>query len=140
MTTRYNYKWVAPEKKSDPIKRDYELIKIIEPVSFNDDGKTIKEYVEREEYVCHESLWSDFIKSFDLGSVSEQVINHLTKGTPLVTGHVLPDGDYTPESLLKGAAVKREMESKGITIDMLVAAFKEAQSQSEPVKESEVAQ
>lgn len=129
MITRYSYKWKKPEKKAEPIKKEYEYIKVIEPISFNED-KSVKEYKEREEYILHETLWADFINSFDIGSVSEQIINHLTKGTPLVTAHVLPDGDYTSQSLLKGAEVKREMDSKGITLDMIVEAVKKANNEA----------
>lgn len=136
MITRYNYKWQKPVIISEPIKEDYELVRIIEPVSFNED-KSIKEYKERFEYVVKQTKWADFIKSFDIGSISEQVMNHLTKGTPLVTGHTLPHGDYTPEAIEKGAKLKRELESKGITFDMLVSAYKEAQkSIDEPISEN----
>lgn len=136
MLTRYNYKWTKPEKISCPVKEEWKLVKRIEPISFNED-KTIKEYREIEEYVCSKSKWSDFIESFNLGSVSEQVINHLTKGTPLVTAHTLPDGDYTSDALLKGAAIKREMAAKGITLEMLIDALS---SKVEEKKESEVAE
>lgn len=137
MITRYNYKWEKPVKVSTPVREEFELITVIEPISFNDD-KTIKEYKEIQKYVCHKTKWSDFIKSFDIGSPSEQVLNHLEKGTPLITGHTLPDGDYTKESLLKGAEIKRVIESNGITLDMIVEAIRKA---NEPVekKESEVA-
>lgn len=136
MTTRYNWKWSAPVKKSEPIKEEWELVTIIEPISFNED-KTIKEYKEVQKYVCHKTKWHDFIKSFDIGSPSEQVMNHLEKGTPLITAHTLPDGDYTKENLLKGAAIKREMESQGITLDMIVEAVKRA-NEEKKVDESEV--
>ena len=43
MITRYNFKWSKPDKISCPIKEDFELIKVIEPISFNED-KTINEY------------------------------------------------------------------------------------------------
>lgn len=136
MNTRYNYKWKKPEKVSSPIKEDYELIKIIEPISFNED-KTIKEYKEIDSYKCHKSKWHDFIQSFNLGTVSEQVLNHLKKGTPLVTAHTLPAGDYTPDALLKGAEIKREMSSKGITLEMIYDALTKANEK--PIsQESEV--
>ena len=45
MITRYNFKWSKPDKISCPIKEDFELIKVIEPISFNED-KTINEYKE----------------------------------------------------------------------------------------------
>lgn len=133
MITRYNFKWKEKQFVSSPVKEEWELVTIIEPISFNED-KTIKEYREIEKYVLHKSLWSDFIKSFDLGSISQQIFNHLEKGTPLVTSHVLPDGDYTPEALEKGAAIKMEMAAKGITLEMLVDAFKKANEQ--PAEES----
>lgn len=139
MTTRYNYKWVAPEKKSEPIKIDYELVKRIKPISFNED-KSVKEYVEEEIYVEKKTKWADFIKSFNIGSISEQVMNHLTKGTPLITGHTLPAGDYTPSSLLKGAEIKREMESKGITLEMIYEALTKQVASSVKVQESEVSE
>jgi len=122
MITRYNYKWSAPEEKSSPVKLDYELVTLIEPISFNED-KTVKEYREVSKYVIKKSLWADFIKSYDLGTVSDQVMNHITKGTPLVTSSTLPPGDYTPSSLLKGAEIIREMRSKGITLEMLEEAL-----------------
>lgn len=123
MITRYNRKWSAPEKKSQPIKYEYELVTILEPISFNED-KTIKEYKEVSKYVVKKTKWKDFIKSFDLGSPSEQFLNHLSKGTPLVTAHTLPYGDYTKDNLLKGAEIVREFAKKGITIDMLEAYIK----------------
>lgn len=123
MITRFNRKWVKPVKVSEPIKYEYELVTIIEPISFNED-KTIKEYKEVSKYVCKKSKWKDFIKSFDLGSPSEQVMNHLTKGTPLVTAHTLPYGDYRSDNLLKGAEIIREMTSKGITLEMIEASLK----------------
>lgn len=138
MITRYNYEWKKPERVSSPIKEDYELIKIIEPISFNDD-KTIKEYKENDSYKLKKSKWCDFIKSFDLGSVSDQVFNHLKKGTPLVTAHTLPSGDYTSESLLKGAEIKREMSSKGITLEMIYDALTKANEKKIDSSESEVA-
>lgn len=125
MITRTNpyFKWVAPVKVSTPIKEEYELVTIIEPISFNED-KTIKEYKEITKWKCKNSKWSDFIKSFDIGSIQEQVMNHLTKGTPLITAHTLPAGDYTQASLLKGAEIVREMNSKGITLEMIEEALK----------------
>ena len=124
MITRYNFKWTMPKKKSCPVKIEYEYITLIEPISFNED-KTIKEYKEVGKYVEHKSLWKDYIKSFDLGSISDQVINHITKGTPLVTAHTLPAGDYTKDSVLKGAEIVREMRAKGITLDMIESALKQ---------------
>lgn len=123
MITRYNYKWKMPEKVSSPYRIEYELVTTIEPISFNDD-KSIKEYKEISKYVEKKSLWEDYIKSFDLGSISEQVLDHITKGTPLVTAHTLPPGDYTKESLLKGAEIIREMRLKGLTLDDIENAMK----------------
>ena len=136
MITRYNRKWEKPEKKSCPIKEEYELIKVIEPISFNED-KTIKEYREIESYKVKKTKWSDFIASFDLGSVSEQVLNHLQKGTPLITAHTLPDGDYTKESIMKGAEIKQVLDSKGITLDMLLEAYNVSLEEKKEVKEGE---
>ena len=89
MTSRFNWVWTAPVLQSTPIKIDYEAKSKIIPISFNDD-KSVKEYVEETIFVEKKSKWKDYIKSFDLGSPSEQVISHLTKGTPLVTAHTLP--------------------------------------------------
>lgn len=122
MTTRYNRKWSAPKRISCPLKEEYQLVTVIEPISFNDD-KTVKEYKEISKYVVKKSKWADFIKSYDLGSPSEQVISHLTKGTPLITTHTLPAGDYTPQSLLKGAEIVREMKAKGVTLEMIEQAL-----------------
>lgn len=134
MTTRYNRKWSAPEIKSSPFKEEYQLITLIEPISFNED-KTVKEYKEISKYVVKKSKWTDFIKSYDLGSPSEQVISHLTKGTPLITAHTLPAGDYTPQSLLKGAEIVREMKAKGVTLEMIEQAL--ASPKKEEEKEGE---
>ena len=129
MISRYNRKWSAPVLQATPDKIEYELITIIEPISFNPD-KTIKEYREKSSYVEKRTKWKDFIKSFDIGSPSEQVMNHLTKGTPLITAHTLPAGDYTPQNLLKGAEIVREMKAKGITLDMIETAFNMPDSNS----------
>lgn len=122
MISRYSYKWVEPIKRCTPIKIDYELCTKIVPVSFNDD-KSVKEYVEKEFYIERKSKWSDYIKSFDIGSPSEQVLNHLTKGTPLVTTHTLPHADFT--QLSKGAEALKFLRDKGITLDMLDRALRE---------------
>lgn len=136
MITRYNYKWKKPERISCPIRYEYELITIIEPISFNDD-KSIKEYKEIQKYNVRKSYWKDFIKSFDIGSISEQVMNHLTKGTPLITAHTLPDGDYTSESLIKGAEIVREMRAKGITLGMIEEALAQSKKgEATPVEAS----
>lgn len=120
MISRYSYKWVEPFKCSTPIKIDYELVKKIVPISFNAD-KSVKEYIEEEKFVERKSKWSDYIASFDIGSPSEQVLNHLTKGTPLVTTHTLPHADYT--QLSKGAEALRFLRERGITLDMLNSAL-----------------
>lgn len=130
MITRYNRKWLAPAVKSCPVKHDYELIKKIIPISFNED-KSVKEYKEEESWVDHKSKWCDYIKSFDIGSPSEQILEHLMKGTPLITAHSLPHGDYTSESLLKGAEIVREMKSKGVTLEMIESALKASTESSE---------
>lgn len=127
MISRYNRKWVKPKHKSCPVKEEYELVTIIEPISFNED-KTIKEYKEITKYVCKKSKWRDYIKSFDIGSPSEQIMNHLQKGTPLVTAHTLPAGDYTQKNLLKSAEIVREMQAKGITLDMIESALKSSEN------------
>lgn len=136
MNTRYNFKWTAPKVVESPIKEEFELITLIEPISFNDD-KTIKEYKEVQKYVVKKSKWNEFIESYDLGSPNEQLMNHFTKGTPLITSHTLPAGDYTPKSLLKGAEIVREMQAKGITLEMLESAYNEAKSQNAEASASE---
>lgn len=137
MITRYNYKWVKPVRISDSIKEDYELIKKIVPVSFNED-KSVKEYTEEISYKCTRSKWSDFVKSFDIGSVSDQVMSHLTKGTPLITAHTLPAGDYTHDAILKAAEFKRKLDESGLTIDELVSILnKKSDSSSIAVNDSD---
>ena len=71
-------------------------------------------------------------------------MNHLTRGTPLITAHTLPEGDYRSQSLLKGAEISNFLNSNGITLEMLEQYIKnggkvEASSTDTP-KESEVAQ
>ena len=51
-------------------------------------------------------------------------MDHIQKGTPLVTAHTLPAADYT--EIAKGAEIKREMAEKGITIDMIVKAVNDS--------------
>lgn len=135
MISRFNRKWTPPVKICCPDKLEYELVTIIEPISFNDDKKTIKEYKEIQKYVVRKTKWKDFIKSFDLGSPSEQVLNHIYKGTPLVTAHTLPAGDYRSETLLKSAEIVREMNSKGITLEMLEEALKGSSASVESSKD-----
>lgn len=133
MITRYNRKWSKPIEVSTPYKEEYELITLIEPISYNED-KTVKEYKEISKYVVKKSLWEDYIKSFDIGSIQEQVMNHISKGTPLITAHTLPAGDYTPESLLKGAEIVRQMNAQGVTLEMIESALK-SQSNEEAIEE-----
>lgn len=124
MNSRYNYKLPKPRDSSnDDEFSTFTLEKRIKVLSTNKDG-SVDKYVEESFWKEEKSSWGEYIKSFDLGSVQEQVINHLTKGTPLVTAHVLPPADYT--KLEKGAEIKREMAEKGITIDQIVSAVKEA--------------
>ena len=132
MITRYNRKWKKPEKKSCPEFVEYELIEQVKPLSYQDEAKTIvKEFETITIYKEKKRNWSDFIKSYDIGSVSEQVISHIKKGTPLITGHTLPPGDYTPESLKKGADIIRAMAENGITLEMLEEAYKAGDNSSQ---------
>ena len=124
MNSRYNYKLPKPRDSSkDDEFSTFTLEKRIKVLSTNKDG-SVDKYTEETFWKEEKSSWGEYIKSFDLGSVQEQVMNHLTKGTPLVTAHVLPPADYT--KLEKGAEIKREMAEKGITIDQIVNAVKEA--------------
>lgn len=123
MISRYSWKWEAPLLKETPIKIEYELKEKIIPISFNEDN-SVKEYKKEEVYVEKKSKWKDYIKSFDLGSPTEQVLRHLKTGEPLVTGHVLPHGDYTPQSILKGADIVRQMKANGVTLEMIESALK----------------
>ena len=129
MISRFNYK---PMVKRDSSKDDefstFTLVKQLKVLSTNKDG-SVDKYVEKSVWKEEKSKWSDFIKSYDLGSVSEQVINHLTKGTPLVTAHTLPAGDYT--TIGKGAQIKHEMAEKGITLEMILQAVKDSIKQKE---------
>lgn len=122
MISRFNYK---PPKKRDSSKDDeyitYTYVKRIKPLSFNDDG-SVDKYVEETYWKEEKNSRDEFVKSFDIGSVSEQVMNHLTKGTPLVTAHTLPPADYT--KLEKGAQIKRELAEKGISLEMIYDALK----------------
>lgn len=136
MITRFNYVPVAPRDTShDDEFYKYSYEKRIKAISNNKDG-SVKDYVEEFFWKKEKSSWKDFIESYDLGSTSKQVIDHLTKGTPLITAHTLPSGDYT--QLEKGAEIKREMAEKGITLDMLVQALKEANSVAEVKEEKKV--
>lgn len=124
MITRANYK---PVEKRDTSKDDefsnYSYEKKIIVLSTNKDG-SVDKFVEKNFWKEEKSSWSKYVESFNLGSVQEQVMDHLTKGTPLVTAHTLPAADYT--KLEKGAEIKREMSEKGISLEMLVQAFNDA--------------
>lgn len=133
MNTRFNY--VKPESRDssqDDVFYKWTLEKKIRVLNTQKDG-SVDNYVEEFIWKKEKCSWADFIKSYDIGSIQEQVMNHLTKGTPLVTAHTLPAGDYT--QLEKGAQIKREMAEKGITIDMIVQAIQEAAKPKEEVKE-----
>lgn len=124
MITRFNYVKVNPRDSStDDIFFKFSYVKRIKVLSTNKDG-SVDKYVEQSFWKKEKCSWKDFIASYDLGSVSEQVINHISKGTPLVTAHTLPAGDYT--QIEKGAQIKREMAEKGVTLEMLTQAFIEA--------------
>lgn len=126
MNTRFNYKLPEPRDSSqDDVRIIWKYVKKIKVLSTQKDG-SVDNYVEEGVWVKEKDSWSEFIKSFSLGSVSDQMINHVNNGTPLVTAHTLPAGDYT--KLEKGAEIKREMAEKGITYEMLVQAIKEANS------------
>ena len=137
MISRFSY--VKPKKRDfskDDEFETYEYIERIRVISTNKDG-SVDKYVKECVWVSEKSSWKDFIKSYDLGSVSKQVLDHLTKGTPLVTAHTLPPADYT--KLGKGAEIKREMEQKGITLDMVKQAISDMFiSKKEEVKKEEV--
>ena len=125
MISRFNYKPIKKRNSSNDDEFDsFTYEKEIEVISYKEDKKTVDKYREKSFWKKRKNSWSEFIKSFDLGSVQEQVMNHLTKGTPLVTAHVLPPADYT--KLEKGAQIKREMIEKGVSLEMVVAAVKEA--------------
>ena len=118
MNSRFNYK---PIKKRDSSKDDefskFDYVKKMRVISTQKDG-SVDKYEEEGFFKEEKSSWSEFINSYNLGSVSEQVLDHISKGTPLVTAHTLPSADYT--QLEKGARIKREMAEKGITFDSLV--------------------
>ena len=124
MITRWNYQ--APPKRDssqDDIFYTYKLVKKIKPITTNKDG-SVKDYTEEEYWEKEKNSWKEYSDSFSLGSVHEQVLNHLQKGTPLITAHTLPDGDYT--QLEKGAKIRKELAEKGLTLDMIMEAFKTA--------------
>lgn len=138
MNTRFNYQ---PPKSRDNSRDDefsnFEYKKKMRVISTQKDG-SVDKYEEISEFVEEKSSWSEFVESYNLGSVQEQVMDHITKGTPLVTAHTLPAGDYT--QLEKGAEIKREMAEKGITLDMITEAVSKAieqQAQQQVVKEGE---
>lgn len=124
MISRFNYE---ENKKRDSSKDDefskFSYEKRMKVLSTNKDG-SVDKYVEENYWKEEKGSWKEFMKSYDLGSPSEQVKDHIKKGTPLVTAHTLPYGDYT--TLEKGAEIKREMSEKGITLEMVVDAVKEA--------------
>lgn len=134
MSSRFNDE---PVKKRDSSHDDemikYEYKQRMKVLSTNKDG-SVDKYVEEGYWQEEKSSWSDFINSYDLGSVQEQVMSHIEKGTPLITAHTLPPADYT--KLEKGAEIKREMSEKGISIDQLVDAITSAMA--EKAKASEV--
>lgn len=133
MITRFNYQ---PVPKRDSSKDDvfykcsYE--KKIRVLSTQKDG-SVDKYTEEHFWKKEKCSWQDFIKSYNLGSVCQQVMDHLTKGTPLVTAHTLPAGDYT--QIEKGAEIKREMAEKGLTLDMIVNAVNEKLQAEKQVKQ-----
>ena len=137
MISRFSRKWTPPIPQSCPIKVEYELKTKIHPISFNDD-KSVKEYTEEGVWIEHKSKWSDYLKSFDIGSPSEQVLEHLTKGTPLITAHTLPYGDYS--NISKGAEIVAEMRKKGITLDMIESALTSEMSNSIDSSKKEVSE
>lgn len=137
MISRFSRKWTPPITQSCPFRIECELVSKIHPISFNDD-KSVKEYTEEDLWITKKSKWSDYIQSFDIGSPSEQIIEHLTKGTPLITAHTLPYGDYT--NLNKGAEIVAEMRKKGITLEMIENALnaeKEKPVDETPKKEGD---
>lgn len=136
MITRFNYQPVSKRdssKDDDFYKCSYE--KKIHVLSTQKDG-SVDKYVEKHFWKKEKCSWKDFIKSYDIGSVSEQVLNHLSKGTPLVTAHTLPAGDYT--QIEKGAQIKREMAEKGLTLEMIVNAVNEKlQAEEQAIQKKE---
>ena len=124
MITRFNYKPVEKRDSShDDEFSNFSYEKKIIVLSTNKDG-SVDKFVEKSFWKEKKSSWSEYVQSFNIGTVQEQVMDHLTKGTPLVTAHVLPSADYT--KIEKGAEIKREMSEKGISLEMLVQAFNEA--------------
>lgn len=124
MNSRFHYEEPKMrDNKNDDTFIKYSYEKKIVPISSNKDG-SIDKYVEETFFKEEKCSMYEYMKSFSLGSVQEQVMNHLTKGTPLITAHVLPDADYT--KLSKGAEIRHEMAEKGLTFDAIVQAVKEA--------------
>lgn len=136
MITRFNYK---PPKKRDSSHDDefskYRYEEKIVVISTQKDG-SVDKYVKKTVWVEDKNSWKEFMKSFDLGTVSDQMLSHLSKGTPLVTTHVLPPADYT--KIGKGAEIKREMAEKGVSLEMVVQAVKEAMQPKVQEKKVEV--
>lgn len=136
MNTRFNYVKPEPRDSSqDDVFYKWIVDKKIRVLSTQKDG-SVDSYVEELFWKKEKCSWADFIKSYDLGSVQEQVMNHIETGAPLVTANTLPAGDYT--KLEKGAQIKREMAQNGITLEMLVQALQEANKPVEPKVEEEV--
>lgn len=135
MVTRFNYK---PVEKRDSSKDDcfslWKYQKKIHVLSKNEDG-SVDKYTEESFWKEEKSSWSDYMKSFRIGSVQEQVMNHIKKGTPLITAHTLPNMDYTKLQL--GAEVKKELEEKGLTVDMIAQSIYEKMKAEEEAKKKE---
>lgn len=126
MISRFDYEEPKQRDSShDDEMKKYSYEKRMKVLSKNKDG-SVDKYIEENYWKEEKSSWSDYINSFNLGSPQEQMINHLTKGTPLVTAHTLPAGDYT--KLMKGAEIRREMQEKGITLEMIIQALSEESS------------
>jgi hypothetical protein len=134
MNSRINYKLPKSRDSSkDDIFIKYTYEKRIKVLSTNKDG-SVDKYVEENFWKEESSSWSDYMKSFDLGTPHEQVMSHLQKGTPLVTAHVLPDADFT--KLQKGAEIRKEMAEKGISLEMIISALQDAVVEKQVKEES----
>lgn len=133
MRNRFDYQ---PIKKRDSSQDDvfytYSYEDKIIVISKHEDG-SVDKYEKRPFWKKVKNSWKEYISTFDLGSVSQQVMDHITKGTPLVTAHTLPSADYT--QLEKGASIKREMAEKGISLDEIVSAVKSSLAEQEQPKE-----